>query len=116
MYLEETSNASLLRQIAPRCGKLIFTFMEKAPDGSIDFRNQSPLIGSWLKSRKEPFLWGITKSELPGFLEKCGFLCLEIIDDTRLRREILTPRGLEQLPLAQGECVCIAEPALLPLK
>lgn len=112
MYLEETSNETLLRQIAPHCGKLIFSFMEKAPDGSIDFRNQSPLIGSWLKRSKEPFLWGITKSELPGFLEKCGFRCLEIIDDTRLRCEILAPGGLEQLPLAQGECICIAEPAL----
>lgn len=111
MYLEETSNAKLIRQIAPHCGKLIFTFMEKAPDGSIDFRNQSPLIGSWLRIRKEPFLWGITKNELPDFLGKCGFRCLEIIDDTRLRSEILAARGLEKLPLAQGECICIAEPA-----
>ncbi len=116
MYLEERSNEALLRQIAPHCGKLIFTFMEKAPDGSIDFRNQSPLIGSWLSNRKEPFLWGITRNELPAFLKECGFRCLDIIDDTQLRREILAPRGLEQLPLAQGECVCIAEPALLPLK
>lgn len=112
MYLEEKSNAELLRQIASRCEKLVFTFMEKGSDGSIDFRNQSPLIGSWLRIRNEPFLWGITKSELPGFLEKCGLRCLEIIDDARLRRKILEPRGLEKIPLAQGECLCIAESIL----
>lgn len=112
MYLEEKSNATLLRQIAPLCGKLVFTFMEKGSDGSIDFRNQSPLIGSWLQIRKEPFLWGIAKSELPGFLEKCGFHCLEIIDDARLLSKILKPIGLEKIPLARGECLCIAEPIL----
>lgn len=112
MYLEEESNRALLRQIATRCGKLIFTFMEMDSEGSIHFRNQSPVVSSWLRHRNEPFLWGITRSNLPGFLEECGFRCMDIIDDLRLRDEILAPIGLGEILLAKGECICIAEPIM----
>ena len=111
MYLTETTVQNLFQQVSPYCGKLIFTFMEKDESGDIGFRGQSPLIASWLKARQEPFLWGITRADLPAFLSKAGFELQQIIGDTELRSEFLTPLNLEHLPLAKGECLCIATPS-----
>lgn len=108
MYLDEQEVASLLRDISPMCHSVVFTFMEKSADGTIDFRNQSPLVTTWLKWRGEPFRWGISREALPAFLEAQGFHCRKIIDDEVLRREILAPLGLQLIALAQGECLCYA--------
>lgn len=110
MYLDEEGNAELFREIAKRCGRLVFTFMRQEAGGSICFSGQSGWVGRWLQRRGEPFLWGISGEDLPGFLEGCGLRCLEVVDDERLREEILVPAGLGELPLAQGECICVAEP------
>ena len=110
MYLEEEAVSEIFQKLAPACGTLIFTFMEKDENGSIAFRGQSPVVRAWLRKRGEPFLWGIARSELPSFLERCGFQCLEIIDDVQLRDEFLTSENLRNLPLARGECICVAQP------
>ncbi|GHC50500.1 class I SAM-dependent methyltransferase [Roseibacillus persicicus] len=111
MYLTEETVQNLFREIAPYCGKLIFTFMEKDEEGEIGFRGQSPLIAAWLKARQEPFLWGTTRADLPRFLAQAGFDLSEVIDDHDLRAEILSPLGLDHLALAKGECLCIAVPS-----
>jgi methyltransferase (TIGR00027 family) len=113
MYLREERVAALLRDlasIAGPAGRVIFTFMEEDDTGSIGFRGQNPLVAGWLKLRSEPFLWGIRRDRLPGFLASCGLGDVEVMDEDRLRDQILSPRGLGEIRLARGECVCLCSP------
>jgi methyltransferase (TIGR00027 family) len=113
MYLREERVAALLRDFAASAGpagRVVFTFMEQDDAGSIGFRGQNPLVAAWLKLRSEPFLWGIRRDRLPGFLASCGLGNAEVIDEVRLRAEILVPRGLGEIRLARGECLCLCSP------
>lgn len=113
MYLREERVAALLRDLASLAGpagRVIFTFMEEDDAGSIGFRRQNPLVAAWLKLRSEPFLWGIRRDRLPGFLDSCGLGNPEVLDEVRLREEILVPRGLGEIRLARGECLCLCSP------
>lgn len=113
MYLREDRVAQLLRDLAllaGPAGRVIFTFMEEDDAGSIGFRGQNPLVAGWLKLRREPFLWGIRRDRLPDFLASCGLGCAEVVDDVGLREEILVPRGLGDIRLARGECLCLCTP------
>jgi methyltransferase (TIGR00027 family) len=113
MYLREERVAALLRDFAASAGpagRVVFTFMEQDDAGSIGFRGQNPLVAAWLKLRSEPFLWGIRRDRLPGFLASCGLGNAEVIDEVRLRAEILVPRGLGEIRLARGECICLCSP------
>lgn len=113
MYFREERVAALLRDLAALAGpagRVVFTFMEEDDAGSIGFRGQNPLVAAWLKLRSEPFLWGIRRDRLPGFLASCGLGNAEVIDEVRLRDEILAPRGLGEIRLARGECLCLCSP------
>ncbi len=113
MYFREERVAALLRDfaaLAGPAGRVVFTFMEQNAAGSIGFRGQNPLVAAWLKLWSEPFLWGIGRDRLPGFLASCGLGNVEVIDEVRLRDEILAPRGLGEIRLASGECVCLCSP------
>lgn len=113
MYLREDRVATLLRDLASLAGpagRVIFTFMEQDDAGSIGFRGQNPLVAAWLKLRREPFFWGIRRDRLPGFLASCGLGASEVLDEVRLRDEILAPRGLGEIRLARGECLCLCSP------
>ena len=113
MYLREERVAALLRDLASLAGpagRVVFTFMEEDDAGSIGFRGQNPLVAGWLKLRSEPFLWGIRRDRMPGFLESCGLGNTEVLDEVRLRDEILVPHGLREIRLARGECVCLCSP------
>ena len=112
MYLTEERISALLRNaasIAGPDGSLIFTFMNANRETGYGFHNESKLIARWLKKRNEPFLWGMLKDELPAFLENQGLSTLGILDHHDLDREILTPRNLQGITIAQGECLCIAQ-------
>lgn len=112
MYLRADRVAALLRDLASLAGpagRVIFTFMEEHDAGSIGFRGQNPLVAAWLKLRSEPFLWGIRRDRLAGFLESCGLGDLEVHDEVRLRQEVLVPRGLGEVRLARGECLCLCK-------
>ena len=111
MYLKEDDVLEIFKQIAPYCGKLVFTFMEEDQDGDIGFRDQSHFTETWLEALQEPFLWGITRAKLPQFLAKSGLKVQEIIGEPKLRAEFLAPLNLNHLPLAKGECLCIAAPS-----
>jgi methyltransferase (TIGR00027 family) len=113
MYLPEERVVALLRDLASLAGpagRVIFTFMEEDDAGSIGFRGQNPLVAPWLKWRSEPFLWGIRRDRLPGFLASCGLGKAEVVDEAGLRDEILVPRGLGEIRLARGECLCLCSP------
>jgi methyltransferase (TIGR00027 family) len=113
MYLTADQVAAMLANSADLAGpggRLIFTFMEQATDGSISFRGEHPWVAWWLKSRREPFLWGISRDCLPGWVEANGWGIDIIAGDQDLRNEILVPRGLGEIPLARGECLCSCSP------
>lgn len=113
MYLREERVAALLGDLAALAGpagRVIFTFMEEDGTGSIGFRGQNPLVAAWLKLRSEPFLWGIRRDLISGFLKSSGLGGTEVFDEVRLRDEILVPRGLAEIRLARGECVCLCSP------
>ncbi|MCW1887339.1 class I SAM-dependent methyltransferase [Luteolibacter flavescens] len=113
MYLEPQRVAELFASCAriagPR-GRVIFSFMEKAADGSLGFRGQSAWIGRWLRMRREPFRWGATRAELDDLLRSLGIRIRTIADHETLRAEILKPLGAGKLTLARGECLCLCSP------
>lgn len=109
MYFPEKRVAELLRglgAITRPPTEVLFTFMAQAPDGSIGFRGEHAAIGWWLRQRREPFHWGVVRDSLPGFLRSCGLEMQTVSDHETLRKEILTPLGRAELPLARGECLC----------
>ena len=113
MYLPEERVSGLMRDLAAFCGRdgrIIFSFMEADESGSIQFRGESPLIDRWLGSCGEPFLWGISRADLPNFLRLSGLSNRELVDHMSLRSEILAPLELSHVPLAKGECLCLATP------
>lgn len=113
MYLNPDRVAAMLQNsavLAGPAGQVIFTFMEQAADGSISFRGENPLVAWWLKSRREPFLWGISRDALPAWLEENGLHVGVVAVDRELRAEILAPRGLGHIALARGECLCCCSP------
>ena len=113
MYLPEERVAALLRDLASfagPAGRVIFTFWEEDDAGSIGFRGQNALVAAWLRLRSEPFRWGIPRDRLAGFMASCGFGDSEVLDDVGLRDEILVPRGLGEIQLARGECICLGAP------
>lgn len=109
MYFKEGRVSELLKdaaKIAGPTGRVIFTFMERDERGSIGFRGESSLIGRWLNARSEPFLWGISRVELPGFLVPADLGEIELFDHDDLRCGHWAPLGLQEIPLAKGELVC----------
>lgn len=113
MYLTAERVAAMLTvsaDLAGPGGQVIFTFMEQAKDGSICFRGENPLVSWWLKSRREPFLWGISRPALPAWLEANGLRCADVAGERELRGELLVPRDLGHIALARGECLCSCFP------
>ena len=109
MYFPETRVAALLRDLARLThptAQVLFSFMAQAPDGTINFRNEHSVVSWWLRWQSEPFQWGITRTDLPAFLNKSGLQIVALADHDVLRTQILAPLGLASLPLAQGECLC----------
>jgi methyltransferase (TIGR00027 family) len=113
MYLAADRVAAMLQNSAALAGldgKVIFTFMEQAADGSISFRGENPLVGWWLKTRREPFLWGISREALPAWLEENGLRGKVVAGDRELRADFLAPCELGHIALARGECLCCCSP------
>jgi methyltransferase (TIGR00027 family) len=96
------------RHSGPR-SRLAFTFMEPLSSGRIDFRHCNPAVSLWLRLKSEPFRWGIDRRKLPNFLEREGFRLLEIGTPELLRRLYLAPSTLNGRPLAEGECIGVAD-------
>lgn len=89
--------------------RLAFTFMEPLASGRIDFRRCNPAVSLWLRLKSEPFRWGIGRRELAGFLEQQSFRLREIATPELLRRLYLKPSALDGRPLAEGECIGVAD-------
>lgn len=112
MYLTQPEIERLFRFLASHGGpgsRCAFTFLEPRPDGKLDFRRRSPLVGWWLRRQGEPFRWGIDRGAVPSFLAPLGFAALEIAGAPELRERFLRPPGLDDRALAAGETMCVAE-------
>lgn len=109
MYFTEKRVAELLGGLAGITrppAEVLFSFMVRAPDGSIGFRGEHAAIGWWLRRGREPFKWGVAREALPEFLRSCGLRMQTVADHETLRTDILVPRARAELPLARGECLC----------
>ncbi len=112
MYLTQTeveavfSGFSQLKKMDP---VVAFTFMEMAPDGTIRFQNSSSIVDLWLKIKGERFKWGIEVEKIPAFLASNGWRSLRILRADYLRETYLRSKGWDQIPLAKGESICVAE-------
>lgn len=79
---------------------IIFTFMEKQANGSIQFSNASFIVDFWLKLHDETFKWGIEPEYLAKqFLQPLKFKQLKLVD----------PSLFISSPKTQGEWLCLAE-------
>lgn len=110
MYLPRASVEALfatVSQLAPAGSRFLFTFMERDAQGRIAFRNQGLLVDRWLRLRGEQFAWGIERDEVAEFVAPFGFHVRETSTSPELRARYL-PND-PQLPVAVGECVCVAE-------
>ena len=111
MYLAKSEIENLfdfVRQNSLKDSQFAFTFMERQANNRVAFRNSSKLVDFWLKMRGEPFRSGFNHSELIDFLRKKDFT-LESLDLAEtFRRRYLTSPELQNLPLAEGESLCLA--------
>jgi methyltransferase (TIGR00027 family) len=107
MYLPADIVSALMRTLqslsAPG-GQFAFTFMEKQSDGRIRFDSQSDLVDWWLRGRGEPFLWGVTRSELVEVVRP--WRILRFFDHNDLRE---MQSEVADEPIAKGEVICLAE-------
>jgi methyltransferase (TIGR00027 family) len=111
MYLAPEEVDRLFRFITRSVegNRFAFTFMETQGDGRIGFRQSSRAVDAWLRLRSESFKWGIERRRINEFLAAREFKALEIAASETLRNRYLTSESLKHLPLADGECICVAE-------
>ena len=98
---------SFIRTHSSPRSRFAFTFMESEND-RIRFRNASAAVGLWLCLRGEVFKWGVPRDRLPEYLASNGFTVERIATHDSLRTRYLKSAHLDHLPLAEGECICVA--------
>lgn len=107
MYLTLDVVSSLMRMLkslSASGSEFVFTFMEKQGGGRIRFDSQTKLVDWWLHGRSEPFLWGITRSELVDLVRP--WRVVRFFDHNDLRE---LGSGLADGSIARGEVICLAE-------
>lgn len=114
MYLERRAVDDVFSFVRDHSGArslFAFSFMEGRDDDKrarIGFRNSSRAVNAWLRLRGESFKWSIGVNRLPQYLRAFGFNAREIATHDTFRNRYLAPENLAHLPLAVGECLCIA--------
>ncbi len=114
MYLrpEEVDRLfDIVREQGGANSRFAFTFMEPQANGRIAFRNASGLVTLWLRWRGEPFRWGLRREQLPAFLASRGFSLRDLATPATFRDRYLGGPLAADVPLAEGEYVCVAERA-----
>lgn len=109
MYLTEQQITNLfadLSHLSEDQSQMVFTMMEEDKDGDIQFRNEHPMVKRWLRLRSEPFLWGSNRQQVSEILRKSQFTLQRYITHQELRKNFLSPKGLENKALAEGEVIC----------
>lgn len=113
MYLTDAQIAVLFAAIAElqrAPGTLVFTVMEPASDGRPRFHNATPLVTRLLSLWSEPFRSAMRRETLVRLAERFpGLRLRDLADSETLRARYLAPSGRQDLPLAKGETVLVAE-------
>jgi methyltransferase (TIGR00027 family) len=113
MYLSDAQIATLFAAIAElqrAPGTLIFTVMEPASDGRSRFHNATPLVTRLLSLWSEPFRSALPREAAARLPEHFpGLRLRDLADSEALRARYLAPSGRQDLPLAEGEMVLVAE-------
>jgi methyltransferase (TIGR00027 family) len=107
MYFPAEIVSSLMKTLSSLSAarsQLAFTFMEQQRDGRIRFDSQTKLVTWWLRTRREPFLWGTTRSELAEFIRP--WRVIRFFDHNDLRD---IESDLSDEVIAKGEVICLAE-------
>ncbi len=89
--------------------RMVFTFMEREPNGRIQFRGASWMALAWWRLRGERFKWGPGRGELEENLVTSGFSLKRLLTAADFRVRYLD--GNPDIPLAEGEDVALAEVA-----
>ena len=106
MYFTADIVSSLMERLSSLSApgsQLAFTFMEKQRDGHIRFDSQTKLVEWWLRVRREPFLWGTSRSELAEFIQP--WRVIRFFDHNHLRE---MESELADEAIAKGEVICLA--------
>jgi methyltransferase (TIGR00027 family) len=106
MYLAEAQIAELFSTVT---GRIVFTQMEPAPGGRPGFHNATPVANGLLRLWGEPFESALPRAEVPRFLGRFGLRLRALADSETLRARYLAPSGRQDLVLAKGELVVVAE-------
>lgn len=109
MYLDPFVVRTVLRNIATTIAPgslIVFTAMLVDPCPSIRFPAAHPLVDRWLARQGESFRWGISRDELPAFLDQVGLDLDSIEEAADLARAVLPPWSRRRG--ATGEAVVAA--------
>ena len=114
MYMDEARVKATLSSMTKKFPtvRCVFTFMELDRDGRPRFHNSSRAVDAWLRLKSEPFLWGSSRNALSDSLVECGFQLDELISHDELHARFLSGNGFKQVPLAEGECICVSNKVL----
>ena len=110
MYMNQEKIEKALRFMSTTSGKgsrVIFTFMDQSEEGRFGFKGESLLVSIWLKYKNEPFTWGWPKQHLDEFCSARSLSVIELADHKILRNRYLSG-NLDEICLAEGECICVA--------
>jgi len=112
MYLTDAEVAGVftaLRELQRAGGSVVFTVMEPTPDGRSAFHNATPLVRRLLSRWSEPFRSALPRDDAARFLERFGFRLRALAAAETLRERYLAPSGRQNLALAKGEMIVLAE-------
>jgi len=96
MYLPQQAVLELLgnlTHISSQPVRIVLSYMQAWPDGSIGFRPRSALISLWLRFTSEPFQWAITPADVAAFLVPAGLHVLRHVDCRSLSVSAQNPQG-----------------------
>lgn len=112
MYLCDDDLAGVFRSLSAvnlASGRLVFTVMEPTPDARSAFHNATPLVRRLLSHWSEPFKSSLRRDDVARFLDGFGFGLLSLATAETFRARYLRPVGREDLTLARGEMIVVAE-------
>ncbi len=104
MYIDQEDLERLISDTGQVCDAgciLIFTFLECYRNNVPDFRIHSRSVNFWLALKGEKFRWGISRSAMAVFLDKCGYRLLNITDPDN--------EAGDPAEITPGELICTAQ-------
>jgi len=112
MYLaaeEVTHLFGVVRKQKAPAVRFLFTVMDLNQQGRPAFQNSTWLVRLWLQLRKEPFQWGLSRTEIEAFVRARGFSLKELLTGETFRQLYLQDGHLLREVLAEGEMLCVCD-------